>query len=182
MEPCTDRAPLFLTQDSHKISTPRMEPFTAGAPRILKSELSQNLNSGDQALDWSGRRLYLMRTPTVLLPKIQIEPFLYVLLLSIRSTYGAGVGGGLFRSCWPNNQWTIGRTPSHNPNSDTTGSPRWSLAWTDGEPLILTSNVMRNPCSVNCHASHACGAALALCWWPLCRESGFAMHLRLPGP
>ena len=54
--------------------------------------------------------------------------------------------------------------------------------WTDGEPLIITSNVMRNPCSVNCHASHACEAALALCWCPLCRESGFAMRLRLPGP
>ena len=60
--------------------------------------------------------------------------------------------------------------------------PGWSLAWTDGEPLVLTSNVMRNPCSVNCHASHACEAGLALCSWPLCRESGFAMRLRLPGP
>ena len=176
MEPCTDRAPLFLTQDSHKISTPRMEPFTAGAPRILKSELSQNLNSGDQALDWSGRRLYLMRTPTVLLPKIQIEPFLYVLLLSIRSTYGAGVGGGLFRSCWPNNQWTIGRAPSHNPNSYTTGSPRMA-PWTDGEPLIMScethaqSTVMGvMHVKLPSHSARGCYVVKTL-----------AMRLRLPG-
>ena len=72
---------------------------------------------------------------------------------------------------------------THNPNSHTTGSPRME-PWTDGEigePLILTSDLLRNPCSVNCHASHACGAALSFCSWPLCRESGFAMRLHLPG-
>ena len=42
-----------------------MEPFTAGAPLLFKSELSQTLNFGDQALDWWGPA-YLMRTPTVL--------------------------------------------------------------------------------------------------------------------
>ena len=76
------------------------------------------------------------------------------------------LGGGLFWSCGPHNQWTVGRT--HNPNSYTTGSPRMEL-WTDGEPLSLTSDLLRNPCSVNCHASHACDAALA-------------MRLCLPGP
>ena len=50
------------------------------------------------------------------------------------------------------------------------------------EDAFVKIRPMRNPCSVNCHASHACEAALALCWWPLCRESGFAMRLRLPGP
>ena len=50
------------------------------------------------------------------------------------------------------------------------------------EDAFVKIRPMRNPCSVNCHASHACEGALALCWWPLCRESGFAMRLRLPGP
>ena len=46
---------------------------------------------------------------------------------------------------WPNDQWTIGRTPSHNPNSDTTGSPRME-PWTDGQMSCEThaqSTVMR---------------------------------------
>ena len=57
--------------------------------------------------------------------------------------------GGLCWSCWPNNQWTAGRTPSHNQNFFVTGSLRMETSWSD---------LLRNPCSVNCHASHACEA------------------------
>ena len=43
-----------------------MEPFTAGAPRIFKSELSQTLTPGIKP--WTGGgAAYLMRKPTVLL-------------------------------------------------------------------------------------------------------------------
>ena len=158
-----------------------MEPFTAGAPLFFKSELSQTLNSGDQALDWWGRHLSNEDAYGACDRRYRLNHFIRAPSLNKehvwRWTWGWVVSVMLAKQ--PMDDW---RTPSHNPNSDTTGSPRWSLAWTDGEPLILTSNVMRNPCSVNCHASHACEAALALCSWPLCRESGFAMRLRLPGP
>ena len=54
--------------------------------------------------------------------------------------------------------------------------------WSLGLMEMTTSNVMRNPCSVNCHASHACEVALAFCSRPLCRESGFTVRLHLSGP
>ena len=42
-----------------------MEPFTAGAPLLFKSELSQTVNSGIKP--WTGGgAAYLMRTPAVL--------------------------------------------------------------------------------------------------------------------
>ena len=51
MEPWTDGAPLMFNQNSHKPRTPRVEPWTHGAPLILKSELLQTSNSEDGALD-----------------------------------------------------------------------------------------------------------------------------------
>ena len=58
--------------------------------------------------------------------------------------------GGLCWSCWPNNQWTAGRTPSHNQNAYLLLDLSWmETSWSD---------LLRNPCSVNCHASHACEA------------------------
>ena len=51
MEPWTDGAPLVLNQNSYKLRTPGMEPWTDGAPLMLKSELLRNLKFEDGALD-----------------------------------------------------------------------------------------------------------------------------------
>ena len=91
------------------------------------------------------------------------------------------LGGGLFWSCWPKNQWTVGPTLSHNPNSYTPRPARMER-WTDGEPVIFTSNLLRDSRSIKCHASHARESVLAFCSWLFCRENGFAMSLRLTGP
>ena len=72
-------------------------------------------------------------------------------LLRTSNSEGGG-GGGLFWSCWPNNQWTVGRTLSHN-RTLTHLDPRME-PWTDVEPVILTSDLLRDPRSIKCcHAS-----------------------------
>ena len=45
-------------------------------------------------------------------------------------------------------------TISDNPNSYAPGSPRME-PWTDGEPMFLTSDLLRDPNSIKCHASLA---------------------------
>ena len=91
------------------------------------------------------------------------------------------LGVGCFGPVGANSQWTVGRAPSREPNSYTLGSSRME-PWTDGEPVMLTSDFLRDPRSIKCRASHACEPVLAFCSSPLCCESGFAMRLCLPGP
>ena len=56
-------------------------------------------------------------------------------------------GVGCFGPCW--RQWTVGRAPSREPNSYTLGSSRME-PWTDGEPVMLTSDFLRDPRSIKC--------------------------------
>ena len=53
--------------------------------------------------------------------------------------------GGLFWSCWPNNAVDFWAPTISQPELlYTTGSPRME-PWTDGEPMVLTSDRLRNP-------------------------------------
>ena len=77
--------------------------------------------------------------------------------------------GGLCWSCWPNNQWTAGRTPSHNQNFLLLDLSGWRLLGQISCETHAQSTVMR--------VMHV--KLPSICSWPLCRESGLAMRLRL---
>ena len=54
--------PWSLNQNSYKLPTPGMEPWTDGAPLIYKSELIQTSNSEDEAFDSWGAPDFAIRT------------------------------------------------------------------------------------------------------------------------
>ena len=58
--------PWSLNQNSYKLRTPAMEPWTDGAPLIYKSELIQTSNSEDEAFDSWGAPDFAIRTLTKL--------------------------------------------------------------------------------------------------------------------
>ena len=57
--------PWSLNQNSDKLRTPGMKPWTDGAPLMYKSELIQTSNSEDEAVDSWGAPDFAIRTLTL---------------------------------------------------------------------------------------------------------------------
>ena len=156
MEPCTDRAPLFLNQDISGLSQQLNSEDGAfhcwGTPDFLIRTLT-NLELRDQALDLWGRRLSNEDACGACDRRYRLSHFHTCSSFQSGARMEMDLGVGCFGHA---GQTTNGRLGAHHLIIRTLIPLDRMEPWTDGEPLILTSNVMRNPCSVNCHASHAC--------------------------